>query len=253
MTNKITKVYKNWVEYDIYASGWAAWTGDVTWPSSSTDADIALFDWATWKIIKDSWKKLSDYQTALSTQTAYTSKGSATKVPQITTNTLWQVTGITETNISFPVTSVNGSTWAVTGLQTTSNLKTSLSDNSDSYYPSQKAVKTAVDGKQATLVSWTNIKTINWNSILWSGNITVSSSTTITVTLTSAWWSSKSQTVSATGVTASNTVIVSPAPSSINDYASNSVYCESQGSWTLTFKCNTVPDSAITVNVLILS
>jgi hypothetical protein len=38
-------------------------------------------------------------------------------------------------------------------LQTTANLKTDLTDNSDSYYPSQKAVKTAVDAKQATLVS----------------------------------------------------------------------------------------------------
>ena len=142
MTNKITKVYKNWVAYDIYASGWAAGTGDVTWPSSSTDADIALFDWATWKIIKDSWKKLSNYQTALSTQTAYSSKGTATKVPTITTNTLWQVTGITETNISFPVTSVNGSTWAVT--------------------------------VQPTLVSWTNIKTVNWESVLGSWNISIS-------------------------------------------------------------------------------
>lgn len=111
MTNKITKVYKNWVEYDIYASGWAAWTGDVTWPSSSTDADIALFNWATGKIIKDSWKKLSDYQTALSTQTAYTSKGSATKVPQITTNTLWQVTGITEVTITQPT--VNNATLTI--------------------------------------------------------------------------------------------------------------------------------------------
>ena len=63
---------------------------------------------------------------------------------------------------------------SVSWFQTTSNLKTSLSDNSDSYYPSQKAVKTAVDGKQATLVSWTNIKTINWNSLLWSGDITIS-------------------------------------------------------------------------------
>jgi hypothetical protein len=79
-----------------------------------------------------------------------------------------------------PVTSVNGSTWAVTGLQTTSNLKTSLSDNSDSYYPSQKAVKTAVDGKQDTLVSWTNIKTINWNSVLGSGDLTIS--------WLPAWW-----------------------------------------------------------------
>ena len=195
MTNKITKVYKNWVAYDIYASGWAAGTGDVTWPSSSTDADIALFNWATGKIIKDSWKKLSDYQTALSTQTAYSAKWTTTKVPQITTNTLWQVTTITEKSIAFPVTSVNGSTWAVTGLQTTSNLKTSLTDNSDSYYPSQKAVKTAVDGKQDTLVNQTNIKSINGNSLLWSGDLTISwwisnDTTWTTSTVTGIWaWS----------------------------------------------------------------
>ena len=53
-------------------------------------------------------------QSALATQTAYTTKWTSTKVPTITTNTLGQVTGITETSIAFPVTSVNGSTWAVT-------------------------------------------------------------------------------------------------------------------------------------------
>ena len=82
-------------------------------------------------------------QDALSTQTAYTTKWTSTKVPTITTNTLWQVTAITETNITFPVTSVNGSTWAVTWLQ-------------------------------SELVSWTNIKTINWTSVLGSGDLTVS-------------------------------------------------------------------------------
>ena len=53
-------------------------------------------------------------ENALSTQIAYTTKGTSTKVPTITTNTLWQVTAITETNIAFPVTSVNWQTWAVT-------------------------------------------------------------------------------------------------------------------------------------------
>ena len=51
------------------------------------------------------------------------------------------------------------------------NKKTSLADNSDTYYPSQKAVKSAVDAKQDTLVSGTSIKTINGNSILGSGNL----------------------------------------------------------------------------------
>ena len=38
-------------------SGWGSW--DVSWPASSTDEDVAIFDWVTWKIIKDSWVKLS--------------------------------------------------------------------------------------------------------------------------------------------------------------------------------------------------
>ena len=173
MTNIIKKIYKNWTEYDIYATAWAAGAGDVTWPSSSTDADIALFDWATWKIIKDSWKKLSNYQTALTTQTAYSSKGTATKVPTITTNTLWQVTGITETNISFPVTSVNGSTWAVTvqpTLVSWTNIKTV---NSNSLLGSGNIAV------QPTLVSGTNIKTINSTSLLGSGNISVLTAETV--------------------------------------------------------------------------
>ena len=41
-------------------------------------------------------------QNALSTQTAYSAKGTATKVPQITTNTLGQVTKIEEVTITQP-------------------------------------------------------------------------------------------------------------------------------------------------------
>ena len=89
-------------------------------------------------------------------------------------------------------------------------------------------------------LDWQEYKIWGWHS-------------TITVTLTSAWWSSKSQTVSVTGVTASNTVIVSPAPSSIEDYADWGVYCSAQGSGTLTFTCSDTPSSDITVNVLIIS
>ena len=144
-----------------YASSW-------NWVTTQAPSKNAVYDKISAMDTTIAWK-----QSALSTQTAYTSKGTATKVPTITTNNLWQVTGISETSITFPVTSVNGNTGAITWLQTTWNLKTSLSDNSDTYYPSQKAVKTAVDWKQATLVSWTNIKTINWSSILWSGDLTV--------------------------------------------------------------------------------
>ena len=190
MANVISKIIKNWTEYQIYGSGGAAWAWDVTWPSSSTNWHLAVFSWTTGKVIKDWWAvptvnngtltitqngtskgtftanqssaatiALTDTtyeskaaaswwtavslvttgekytwnnkQNALSTQTAYSAKGTATKVPQITTNTLGQVTWITEKSITFPVTSVWGSTWAV----------------------------------------W--LKTINNNAITWSGNISV--------------------------------------------------------------------------------
>lgn len=150
-----------------------------TWTAIATEAQV--------------YKK----QDTLTTQTAYTSKWTSTAVATITTNTLWQVTAVSETNIAFPVTSVNGSTWAVTWLQ--------------------------------------------------------SQHTATTATLTTAWWSSSTQTVSVTWVTASNTVLVSPAPASIADYVDWWVYASAQGTNSLTFTCDTTPSNDITVNVVILN
>lgn len=36
------------------------WTGDVTWPSSSVDGNIPVFDGITGKLLADRWIKLSD-------------------------------------------------------------------------------------------------------------------------------------------------------------------------------------------------
>ena len=56
------------------------------------------------------------------------------------------------------------------------NLVTSISGTStDSQYPSAKLVYDQLSGKQATLVSGTNIKTINSNSLLGSGDIIIDS------------------------------------------------------------------------------
>lgn len=88
------------------------------------------------------------------------------------------------------------------------------------------------------------------NITAWNGKSTVSS---VSVSLTVANWSSNSQTVSVTGVTASNNVVVSPAPSSIDNYVASGIKCTAQASNSLTFTCTTTPTSAISVNVLILS
>jgi len=77
-------------------------------------------------------------------------------------------------------------------------------------------------------------------------------SSSITVTLLAANWSNDSQTVNATGVTASNSVFIGAAPASITDYDTAGVKCTAQGAGTLTFTCTTTPSSDLTVNVLIM-
>lgn len=71
-------------------------------------------------------------------------------------------------------------------------------------------------------------------------------------TLTTGGWSSLSQTVNVTGVTANNTVIVTPSPSSYAVYGESGVYCSAQADGKLTFMCVKAPTSNLIVNVLIL-
>lgn len=73
-----------------------------------------------------------------------------------------------------------------------------------------------------------------------------------TVTLAVADWSSSTQTVSVTGVTATSVVLVAPDSASQSDYTSAGILCTAQGAGTLTFTCSTTPTNAITVNVVAL-
>ena len=76
--------------------------------------------------------------------------------------------------------------------------------------------------------------------------------TTLTLTLTTAGWSSGlQQSLSAAGVTASNLVQISAAPASYTEYASCGVYCSTQAAGSLTFTCTTKPTNALTVNVIV--
>lgn len=109
---------------------------------------------------------------------------------------------------------------------------------------------------QPTLVSGTNIKTVNNESLLGSGNITIqggAGADVIQVSITVANWNATTTcTKTVTGVTTSNSVIVSPAPSSISDYVSAGVYCSAQASGTLTFTAASTPTADLTVNVMIV-
>lgn len=73
-----------------------------------------------------------------------------------------------------------------------------------------------------------------------------------TITLTAADWSSNTQTVNVTGMTATGVVFVSPDPTDQADYTSAGILCTAQAAGTLTFTCDTVPSGDIDVNVVML-
>lgn len=69
----------------------------------------------------------------------------------------------------------------------------------------------------------------------------------------SGWGTGLTQTVSVSGVTANNTVFVSPNAASHAAYAEANVRCTAQASGKLTFTCDEVPTAALAVNVVILT
>lgn len=80
-----------------------------------------------------------------------------------------------------------------------------------------------------------------------TGGVTYS---TMSVSLPVNGWSSSTQTVSASIVTATNDVIVAPQPSDTTAWAAAGVVCTAQGSGTLTFTCTITPPAALTANVM---
>lgn len=76
---------------------------------------------------------------------------------------------------------------------------------------------------------------------------------TATVTLPVSGWSGNTQTVSVAAVTASNTVLSSPAAASWESARDNGVRCTGQGAGTLTFTCDSVPSGSLSYNLVILN
>ena len=76
-----------------------------------------------------------------------------------------------------------------------------------------------------------------------------------TATLTSVGWSDNTQTVTVSGVTATNDIIAVGAAddTSHNAWSNCDIRAISQASNSLTFKCRTVPSSDVTANILILN
>lgn len=71
------------------------------------------------------------------------------------------------------------------------------------------------------------------------------------VTLTAAGWSDNTQTVTVSGVTADNMVIVTYAPGSREAWTDADIYCSAQAANALVFTCSDVPTTDVTANVAI--
>ena len=112
---------------------------------------------------------------------------------------------------------------------------------SDSDSPARNTIGFAsVDGRDLTSPS----------SYTW---VAAPNTLTTTAELAATGWSSNTQTVSVSGVTTANTIIVSPAPAHFSVYDAAGIICTGQGSGTLTFTCTTAPSTDITVNVVIIA
>lgn len=76
--------------------------------------------------------------------------------------------------------------------------------------------------------------------------------TSTTATLVVADWAANTQTLTVSGVTSSNVVIVSPQPLSSGDYATAGVLCTAQNTNSLTFTCTQTPSNAIDLSIVII-
>ena len=97
-----------------------------------------------------------------------------------------------------------------------------------------------------------NVFVRRYNNGTWEDWKHIAFNTTLVLSIATSAWSNKTANITATGVTASNTVIVSPAPASIDAWGEAGMKCTAQASNQLTFTCEEVPTAAISVNVVIL-
>ena len=73
----------------------------------------------------------------------------------------------------------------------------------------------------------------------------------VSVTLSASGWSDNQQTATASGVTASNAIVVSPDPEYFTVYGESQIRAVKQATNSVTFKCEDVPTEAVKVNILI--
>lgn len=116
---------------------------------------------------------------------------------------------------------------------------------------------TAIAGKQNTL-TFDNAPVSGSNNPVKSGGIYTALAgkqdviTTASQTVETSGWSNNTATVSVPGLQSTDNIIVAPAPASFYKWRDCGIYCSSQTNGGITLTCEDVPDTAITVQILIV-
>lgn len=77
--------------------------------------------------------------------------------------------------------------------------------------------------------------------------------TKTTVTLVTSAWSSNTATVVVAGVTTDNDVFITPIPEHLEIFGETKIIYSAQDTDSLTFTCDSILSTTITINVLILT
>lgn len=184
-----------------------------------------------------------DYVTDIARALTYGYNGSAwikvdtsTDIPVFTAETPGLIKGST---VDGTVAAEADGTGSVNGWD---NVKTTLSNHTESIG--------TINGEISTIqgtISGIETEISGLNSDL---NAKQNNITSVTITLTASGWSGNTQTVSASNVTASNIVWVSPAPASFDAYGKAGIRATAQADGSITFTCVKVPTTDLNVELV---
>ena len=110
-------------------------------------------------------------------------------------------------------------------------------------------LETQLDGKVPSTRK-VNGKELSSDITLSASDIGAASFSTATISIATSNWSSNTATISCSIVTASNTLIIAPAPTSYSNWGAFKVRATAQTAGKITFKCDTTPTAALSVNVV---
>lgn len=262
-----------WYQYDVIASNpqSAAWTGWLSapkwgegdWLYNPDNGNVGLCT-----------SRTDEADGSGSANITYkgTLKGADGTTPHIGANGNWYIgdtdTGVSAGGIDLPTVTdadagkylhVNASTKKLEWAEVKSVGGSGSGDMTKAVYdPKGKAqdIFAYADAKQAKITASGILKGNGAGGVSAAvkGTDYAAPSVGVSVTLRASGWNAnaKTQTVSVSGVTATDNLIITAAPNSYMAYAKAGVRCTAQGAGTLTFACETVPTADVAANVLIV-